>query len=177
MEKRSWRSLKRFPIRSVESTPKFDPLKWRLKVDGLVNNPISLSLDDLLSFPKKEIIADFVCVEGWGVEKQIWVGVTIKSIGLKAKIKDEAKFVTFYASGDIYKDSLTLEEAFLDETILAYQLNGKLLSPKQGKPLRLIVPSMYAYKNVKWVERVEFKKSQDIGYWEERGYPIDAYVR
>ena len=84
--------------------------------------------------------------------------------------------MTFHALGGEYQDSLSLKEALEPDTMLAYKLNDRNLSPEQGFPLRLIIPRMYAYKGVKWVERIVFTEKQELGYWERGGYPVDGSI-
>ena len=94
----------------------------------------------------------------------------------RVQVKPEAKYVTFYATGGKYSDSLTLVQALEPETMLAYKLNGQFLRPEQGRPLRVVVSRMYAYKGVKWVERIALEKERHSGYWEKYGYPVDAPI-
>ena len=145
-------------------------------MEGLVENPVSLTLHQIKALPKKVQLKDFICVEGWGLDNQKWEGVHLKEIFSKVKINPKAKFVTFHATGGKYKDSLSMEEALESETMLAYRVNGKDLTPDHGFPLRLIVPRMYAYKGVKWVERIVFTEAQEVGFWEQRGYSPDGSI-
>jgi DMSO/TMAO reductase YedYZ molybdopterin-dependent catalytic subunit len=115
-------------------------------------------------------------VEGWGLEKLKWEGVHLKEILGKVRINPKAAYVTFHATGGKYSDSLSIQEALEPDTLLAYRLNGKNLPPENGFPLRVVIPRMYAYKSVKWVERIVFTEKQEIGYWEENGYPVDASI-
>ena len=92
------------------------------------------------------------------------------------KISPKAKFVSFYATGGQYSDSLSIPEALEPETMLAYRVNEKDLSPENGFPLRLVVPRMYAYKSVKWVERIVLTETHGVGYWEKFGYPSDGSI-
>jgi len=115
-------------------------------------------------------------VEGWGLDNQKWEGVHLKEIFSKIKISPKAKFITFHAVGGQYKDSLSIKEALEPNTMLAYKLNGENLSPDNGYPLRLIIPRMYAYKGVKWVERIVLTEKQEVGYWERGGYPVDGSI-
>jgi DMSO/TMAO reductase YedYZ molybdopterin-dependent catalytic subunit len=163
-------------IRSIEGTQKVNLKTWGLKVEGLVEKPISLRFEDIQNLPKKLVVKDFQCVEGWGLDKQKWEGVPLKEIFGKVKINPKAKYVTFHATGGKYSDSLSIQEALEPDTLLAYRLNGKNLAPENGFPLRLVIPRMYAYKGVKWVERIVFTEKQEIGYWEENGYPVDASI-
>jgi DMSO/TMAO reductase YedYZ molybdopterin-dependent catalytic subunit len=172
-----YQRVKKFPIRSIEGTQKIDLRTWRLKIEGLVDKPISFSFDEIKALPQKVHTKKFVCVEGWGLDNQKWEGVHLKEVFSRVKIDPKARFVTFHALGGEYKDSLSLKEALESDTMLAYKLNDKNLSPEQGFPLRLIIPRMYAYKGVKWVERIVFTETQELGYWEKGGYPVDGSIQ
>ena len=168
--------VKEFLIRSIENTQHVDLKSWRLKIEGLVEKPLALRFDEVRALPKKIQVENFICVEGWGLDDQKWEGVHLKEIFSKVKISPKAKFVSFYATGGQYKDSLSIQEAIEPETMLAYRLNGKDLLPENGFPFRLVIPRMYGYKGVKWVERIVFTEAQEIGYWEQRGYSTDGSV-
>jgi DMSO/TMAO reductase YedYZ molybdopterin-dependent catalytic subunit len=174
--KADYQRVKGFLIRSIEGTQRVDLKVWRLKIEGLVDKPISLSFDEIKALPQKIQAKNFICVEGWGLDNQKWEGVHLKEIFSRVKISPKAKFITFHAVGGRYKDSLSLREALESDTLLAYKLNDKNLSADQGFPLRLIIPRMYAYKGVKWVERIVFTETQEVGYWEQRGYSVDGAI-
>ena len=171
-----YRRVKQFLIRSIEVTPHVDLTAWRLKIEGLVENPLTLRFDEIQALPRKIQTKNFICVEGWGLDDQIWEGVHLQEIFSKMKINSNAKFVSFYATGGQYHDSLSIQEALEPETLLAYRLNAKDLPPENGFPLRLVIPRMYAYKGVKWVERIVFTDRPEIGYWEKAGYPADGSI-
>ena len=168
--------VKEFPIRSIEKTPRVDLKTWRLKVEGLVDQPVSLGFDEIKALPKKIQNRSFICVEGWGLDNQRWEGVHLKEVFSKVAISPKAKFVTFIAVGGYYRDSLSIKEALEPDTIAAYKVNEKDLAPENGFPLRLIIPKMYAYKGVKWMERIVFTEEQEVGYWEQSGYSLDGSI-
>jgi len=168
--------VKQFLIRSIEPTPHVDLRTWRLKIEGLIENPLTLRFDEIQALPKKLQTKNFICVEGWGLDDQKWEGVHLKEIFAKVKIDPKARFVSFYATGGQYHDSLSLQEALEPDTMLAYRVNEKELLPDNGFPLRLIIPRMYAYKGVKWVERIVFTEKQEVGYWEKAGYSLDGSI-
>jgi DMSO/TMAO reductase YedYZ molybdopterin-dependent catalytic subunit len=168
--------VKEFLIRSIEGTQKVDLKAWHLKIEGLVDKPISLSFDEIKALPQKIQTKNFICVEGWGLNNQQWEGVHLKEVFSKVKINPKANFITFHAVGGRYTDSLSIKEALEPDTMLAYKINGKDLSPENGFPLRLIIPRMYAYKGVKWVEKIVFTEMQEAGYWEHRGYSVDGSI-
>lgn len=168
--------VKEFLIRSIEGTQHVDLKTWSLKIEGLVEKPLALHFDEIQALPKKIQAKNFICVEGWGLDDQRWEGVHLKEIFSKVKISPKAKYVSFYATEGKYKDSLSIQEALEPETMLAYRLNGKDLPPENGFPLRLVIPRMYGYKGVKWVERIVFTEKQETGYWEKSGYPVDGSI-
>ncbi len=127
----------------------------------MVEKPISLRFEEIQALPRKVVVKDFQCVEGWGLDKQKWEGVHLKEIFGKVKINPKAKHITFHATGGKYSDSLSIQEALEPDTLLAYKLNDKNLAPENGFPLRLVIPRMYAYKGVKWVERIVFTEKQE----------------
>ena len=171
-----YKRVKAFLIRSIEGTQQVDLKTWRLKIGGLIEKPLTLRFDEIQALPRTVQTKSFICVEGWGLDDQRWEGVRLKETFSKVKLSPKAKFVSFYATGGQYQDSLSIREALEPETMLAYRVNGKDLLPENGFPLRLVVPRMYAYKSVKWVEQIAFTEKQEKGYWEKSGYPVDASI-
>ena len=171
-----YKRVKEFLIRSIERTQHVDLGTWRLKIEGLVEKPLTLRFEEIQALPRKTQTKNFICVEGWGLDDQEWEGVHLGEIFSKVKISPKAQFVSFYATGGQYHDSLSIQEALEPETMLTYRVNGKDLLPENGFPLRLVIPRMYAYKSVKWVERIVFTQKQEVGYWEKAGYSLDASI-
>ncbi len=165
-----------FRIYTVAPIPTFDPATWRLALDGLVGRPLSLSYADLLAQPSVEQRGTFHCVTGWSVPNLVWQGVPLRALLDTVSPKPDAKAVVLYSSDGAYTDSLTLDQALTPDVLLAYNMNGQPLPLNQGLPVRLIVPEMYGYKSVKWVNRIELAPSAIDGYWEVRGYDRDAYL-
>ena len=164
-------------INTVENLrPEFDPATYRLTIDGLVEQPISLSYDQLLALPAVRQVSDFHCVEGWGVDDVQWDGVRLQTIVDLVRPAEDAGFVTFHSLGEIYRDSLTLEQSLLPDALVAYRMDGAELPLDHGPPARLIFPRMYGYKGPKWLSRIEFRDRRDIGYWEQRGWRVDAWI-
>ncbi len=165
-----------FPVRSVESVPDIPPADWVVKLDGLVDQPITLGRSAWSRLQRMTETADFHCVEGWSVDDVHWGGVAPSVLLDQAGVKPEARYAVFHASGGVYKSSLPLDLVRDAQTMLADSLNGSPLPPKHGGPLRLVVPKQLGYKNVKWVERIELSEEIVTGYWEANGYPEDAPV-
>ncbi|MDO8532030.1 MAG: molybdopterin-dependent oxidoreductase [Dehalococcoidia bacterium] len=165
-----------FRIYAAEGIPEWDQRTWRLRVDGLVANPQTFTFADVTQLPATAMTRDFECVTGWKVKNVPWKGVALRDLVRMVQPTPQARYITFYSGDGVYTDSLTMEQATLPDVILAYEMSGEPLPLEQGQPLRLINPHMYGYKGPKWVYRVEFKDKQDVGYWQNYGYPIDAYI-
>ena len=157
---------------------------WRLKVGGLVETPLELSLTDLRAMPSRTQITRHDCVEGWSCIGE-WSGVPLKAVLDKARLKPEAKFIAFFCADDLeqtldgtgrYYETHDLVDAFHPQTILAYDLNGAPLAVEHGAPLRLRVERQLGYKMAKYVMRIEAIASFEKlgrgkgGFWEDRGY-------
>ncbi|MFN2465186.1 MAG: molybdopterin-dependent oxidoreductase [Candidatus Dormibacteria bacterium] len=161
----------------ANSEPVFDGRNWQLRVEGLVENPITLSFQDLLGLPQADQVHDYMCVTGWKVDKVRWQGPLVSQLLDLARPSATARAVSFDSADGIYVDSLTLEEARRPDVLLAHRINGAPLSQDRGAALRLVIPFMFGYKGVKWVSRIRVTGGQETGYWEQRGYDINAYLK
>jgi DMSO/TMAO reductase YedYZ molybdopterin-dependent catalytic subunit len=148
---------------------------FTLTVEGEADNPVKLGWKDFLALPQTVSVSDFHCVEGWSVLDCKWEGVRIRDIEKLVKPRDVARAVTFECS-DSYTTSLFREELGGDDVLLAHRLNGEPLDEGLGFPVRLIVPSKYAYKSALWVEKLRFTRNKELGFWEKRGYSDSADV-
>jgi len=167
------RVTSKFPVLHVGPIPKFDSEKWDFRVKGLVKTPVRLTYEEVLNLPKTVSVSDFHCVTGWSKLDNKWEGVVFQTVFELVKPLKNAKYVMVEAEGD-YTTSLPLAELLDNDALLAYRLNGKLLEPRHGGPLRLVVPKKYAYKSAKWVRKLRFTAKQELGYWEKRGYSNTA---
>jgi DMSO/TMAO reductase YedYZ molybdopterin-dependent catalytic subunit len=163
-------------IYTVASMPNVDPATYRLRVDGLVDSPRSFSLADLKAMPRAEQVSDFHCVTGWSVSNVRWAGVRIKDLLERAGARPGVGALRFVSAEAPYEDSLTLPQALLPDVMLAYEMDGGPISREHGAPVRLVIPDMYGYKNVKWVSRIELGRTAQPGYWEQHGYDADAWL-
>ena len=152
---------------------------WRLAVRGLVDKPLSLTMDQIRALPQRTQITRHDCVEGWSAIGQ-WTGPQLSAILAMAGVQDAARFIVFRCaddfSGDPYYESCDLDDAFHPQTIVAHQLNGAPLPVKNGAPLRLRIERQLGYKHAKYVMRIELIDRYDAirggrgGYWEDNGY-------
>ena len=159
----------------TSTNPQIKLETYTLTIDGEVETPAKLNWADFLKLPKTVSISDFHCVEGWSVLDCRWEGVHIKEIEKLVKPKETAKAVTFECA-DSYTTSLYREELAAEDVLLAYRLNGEVLEEGYGFPVRLVVPSKYAYKNALWIEHLKFTRGKELGFWERRGYSDSADV-
>lgn len=167
----------RFRIYSVTGAlPDKAPADWRMKVEGLVDRPMTVTFEQLLAMPSVSFTKDFQCVTGWRVKDVAWKGVKLSHILAQAGVKPGADALSFTSFDGTYTESLTVGQARRDDVILAYEIDGKSVSRSQGGPVRLYVAPMYGYKSLKWLQDIIVVGEVEPGYWEERGYEIDAWV-
>lgn len=157
--------------------PRRPTTTYRLRLDGLVDRPLDLTFADLLSRPATHLTKDFQCVTGWRVPDVKWTGVRLADLLDEAGLRSEARAVRFESFDGEYTESLTLDQARRPDVIVGYSMLGKLPVPTaHGGPVRLYVAPMYGYKSLKWLSRIEVVTDVVPGYWEERGYDVDAFV-
>jgi len=133
---------------------------YRLRIDGLVDHPVELTLEELRALPHHQQITQHFCIQGWsGVAK--WGGVSMQTLMDLVKPQAEAKWVVFYSLGDgpdtgVYYDAHPVEQMGYHLTMLAYEMNGEPLPYGHGAPLRLRNETQLGFKQVKWIKGVEF---------------------
>ena len=157
---------------------------WRLKIEGLVEKPMELSLDEIKRLPTRTQITRHDCVEGWSAIGE-WTGTPLGPLLQSAGLKPNARYIVFRCADDLlgsldgsglYYESIDLIDAFHPQTILAYKMNGEDLPVRHGAPLRVRIERQLGYKMAKYIMRIEIVESfQKIGFgrggfWEDRGY-------
>lgn len=150
---------------------------YRLKVYGLVENPVDLSLDELQAMAKRTQITLHHCIQGWsGIAE--WGGLPMAELMKIVRPKSNVKAVIFYSFGEgleggQYYDSHTIANASHSQTLLAYEMNFKPLNEVHGAPLRLRVENQLGFKMVKWIKAIEFVADFKQIYQGEGGYNSD----
>ena len=165
-----------FPTLQVEDVPRVSLRDWTVQIAGLVAKPVRVDYTAWSALPRTEETVDFHCVEGWSVRGVRWGGVRPKELLAQAQPLPTATHAVFHAYDGSYSDSLSMDQVNDPHTLLADSLDGEPLPAEHGGPLRLAVPTQLGYKNVKWVRRIELVDHEVKGYWEQRGYPVDAPV-
>ena len=174
--------------------PRVDAAGWSLHVDGLVDQPLTLSLDDVRARPAQTVAVTMECAgngrarleprpvsQPWLVEAvgtAEWTGTPLRGLLEDAGLRDDAVEVVFTGldhgmEGGVEQDyarSLSIADASREEVILAYEVNGEPLPPQHGFPLRLVVPGWYGMTNVKWLARITAVAELFEGYQQAEGY-------
>jgi len=167
---------------SNPGTPEYDRhvaenfANWRLAVDGMVARPLSIPLAKLRSIPHRVQITRHDCVEGWSAIGK-WHGLELSRILDAAGLSTRAKYIVFHCADQFgdkpYYESIDLIDAFHPQTIIAWGMNGHLLTVPHGAPLRLRVERQLGYKSAKYVQRIQAVESLAGiyggrgGYWED----------
>ena len=171
--------------------PELDPATFRLKISGLVDRPMSLSLDDLRGLPGTDLVFGFECsgnrapVNGLSSNGR-WTGVPLRTVLERTGVKPDAREFVFFGAdhgeeevdfrGRMYTvdqqfgRSLPRDKALSDEPLLAYAMNGEPLTRHQGFPLRLLVPGWYGVAHVKWLSEIHVQQDQYLGKYQARWY-------
>jgi DMSO/TMAO reductase YedYZ molybdopterin-dependent catalytic subunit/thiosulfate reductase cytochrome b subunit len=154
--------------------------EYKLKIGGLVEHPVELSLADLRTFGKSEYITLHHCIQGWtGIAK--WGGVPMRELIALVRPVPKARVVAFFSFGEslyggFYYDTQLIENVLKPECLIAFEMNGKPLPEVYGAPLRLRVENQLGYKMVKWIERIEFIESEkQVGLGEGGKNEDDEY--
>ncbi|MGW7519181.1 molybdopterin-dependent oxidoreductase [Streptomyces sp. NPDC054796] len=160
----------------ASSVPHRDESDYRLTVDGLVERPRHYGLAQLRALPQERMVRDVQCVTGWRVPDTPFEGVRLARLLDAAGVRDEATAVRFTCFDGAYSESLTLEQARRADVLVALRMRDEPLSHAHGGPARLYVAPMYFYKSAKWLSGITLTREVRPGYWEKRGYDIDAWV-
>jgi DMSO/TMAO reductase YedYZ molybdopterin-dependent catalytic subunit len=166
-----------FRIYSVTgSLPSESAAAYRLTVDGMVDRPLTLTLDDLRAMPPTTMVKDFQCVTGWRVPSVHWTGVLLSTILDQAGVQTGGTALTFQSFDGAYAESLTMDQGRRPDVIVAYDMLGGPVTREHGGPVRMYVAPMYGYKSCKWLQKITVVNRVQPGYWESFGYDVDGWV-
>ncbi len=168
-------SILEFRENSIKGPQKVDIATYKLTIDGLVNNPVDYTYDEVLTNQKYIKPIRLNCVEGWSVDI-LWEGILLKDLLEQVEVRNSANTVIFYAA-DGYSTSLPLETILEKDMMLAYKMNGVTLPAERGYPFQLVAEDKLGYKWIKWITHIELPNDTKYkGYWEERGYDNEADI-
>ncbi|HEX9134904.1 MAG TPA: molybdopterin-dependent oxidoreductase, partial [Ktedonobacteraceae bacterium] len=166
--------------KNLFSDPTVNGNTWRLTVDGQVDNPFTLTYQELLAQPMKQQHESLMCISnevgGQYMSNALWEGIPLMNLLQRAGIKTGATKIVFHAADD-YSDSIHLTKALEPTTLLAVRMNGATLPQGHGFPVRMLVPGIYGMKHCKWLTHIEVVNYDFQGYWQQRGWSDAAPVR
>ena len=134
-----------------------------------VEQPLSITWDELLALPRRETVCDIHCVTRWSRYDNTFEGVPVSAVLQRAGVRLEAKYVLVHAEQG-FTTNLPLSDLDRPANLLALSHNGEALSPEHGGPVRLLVPHLYFWKSAKWVRGFELLEEDYPGFWEQNGY-------
>ncbi|AET33460.1 sulfite oxidase, conjectural [Pyrobaculum ferrireducens] len=162
----------RFVVYDVFDPPEVSFDQHVIRVVGLVERPLEIPLRELAAkYPCVDVVAPFHCVTGWSVERVVWRGVQTKVL-----LEEARPFGRFALAWGVdgYSATLPLEALMEEGSVIAWAMNGEPLPRKHGAPARLVVPTRYAWKSVKYFGTLEVLEEAVPGYWEAVGYSVNG---
>jgi DMSO/TMAO reductase YedYZ molybdopterin-dependent catalytic subunit len=158
-----------WPVLTAEVTPKLDPTRWSITVDGLVEHPTTWTWDEAQALPQSEYRGDIHCVTTWS-KLGTWFGGVSVDVLLDAARPLLASGFVMATSTTGYTTNLPLADVRGGKAWIAWSHEGAPLSPDHGGPARLLVPHLYFWKSAKWVTRLTVMDHDEQGFWERNGY-------
>ncbi len=167
-----------FYLTSYNGTPEVDVQGWRLRIGGLVKQPLEFSYADIRKLPSVTRTLTLECIsnppDGTAIGNAEWVGVKLKPLLDRAGVRIVAAYAALRGA-DGYYTGVPVEEVMREENFLPYLMNGEPLPPDHGFPLRIFIPGKYGMKQPKWLTEIEFMDHPFTGYWEARGWSNSAW--
>jgi DMSO/TMAO reductase YedYZ molybdopterin-dependent catalytic subunit len=163
----------KWPVLHAGTVPHTDLATWDFKVFGEVEEPVTLTYDELKQLPATEVTVDIHCVTRWSRFDTSFRGVHWRELAKLVRPKPSARFVVAHAEQG-FTSNVPLSLLQEDESLVAYEADGEPLTPEHGWPLRLVVPQRYFWKSAKWLRAIELTAVDRPGFWERYGYHNDA---
>jgi DMSO/TMAO reductase YedYZ molybdopterin-dependent catalytic subunit len=163
----------KWPVLHAGTVPQTDLATWDFKVFGEVEEPLTLTYDELQALPQTEITIDIHCVTRWSRFDTSFKGVHWRELARLVRPKSSAHFVLAHAEQG-FTSNVPLEALEDEHALVAWEADGVPLEPDHGWPLRLVVPSRYFWKSAKWLRGLELLSADQAGFWERYGYHNDA---
>jgi DMSO/TMAO reductase YedYZ molybdopterin-dependent catalytic subunit len=160
-------------VLDLGAQPNVTEQRFRLDVDGAVENRLSLRLDEFMALPQTEQVSDMHCVTQWSRYDNHWKGVSAHALLQITKPSTEVNHVIF-TSYDGYTTNIRLDQFDQPDVFLVHQWEGQPITREHGGPVRMLLPRLYLWKSAKWLRRIHFTISDHPGFWEVRGYHNNA---
>jgi DMSO/TMAO reductase YedYZ molybdopterin-dependent catalytic subunit len=158
------------------SVPKIDLATWDLSVTGEVEQDLTLTWEQLLELPSREVTVDIHCVTRWSRFDTTFKGVHWSEFAKLVSPKPSARFVIAHAEQG-FTANMPIDAIEDENALIAYEADGEPLTTDHGWPVRLVVPSRYFWKSAKWLRGLELRSTDEPGFWERYGYHNDADYR
>jgi len=159
----------KWPVLHYGLVPRVDTATWSFTVDGLVERPLTLTYDELLTLPRTTVRCDIHCVTTWSRFDNAFEGVAVRLLLERAQVKPAARFCLVSAEQG-FTTNLSLNDLDRPENLVAFKHDGEWLTPEHGGPARLLVPHLYFWKSAKWVRGLTVLDENVPGFWEQNGY-------
>ena len=161
--------VKNWPVLDLGRQPDVSRERWRLKIGGLVQRPVTLDWAGFMALPQRTTRSDIHCVTTWSRYDNDWTGVKVRDLFDMIGVKEEAGFVMLHSS-DGYTTNLPLMDFAAPDAILATHWMGQPLTRAHGGPMRAVIPHLYFWKSAKWLNRIDLLPGDQAGFWERNGY-------
>jgi DMSO/TMAO reductase YedYZ molybdopterin-dependent catalytic subunit len=160
---------RKWPVLHFGTVPQVDVATWRFEVKGAVEQPYSLTWEELQTLPRQQTVCDIHCVTRWSRYDNAFEGVAVSRLLAVARPLAVARFVLVHAEQG-FTTNLPLADLERPANLLATTHGGEPLPPEHGGPVRLLVPHLYFWKSAKWVRGFELLADDYPGFWEQNGY-------
>jgi DMSO/TMAO reductase YedYZ molybdopterin-dependent catalytic subunit len=163
----------KWPVLHAGDVPNEDLATWTLTISGEVEEPVTLTYEELTALPATEVTTDIHCVTRWSRFDAQFKGVHWSELAKLCKPKPSARFVVAHAEQG-YTANVPIAAIEDEQALVVYEADGAPLTPDHGWPVRLFVPSKYFWKSAKWLREIELSAVDKPGFWERYGYHNDA---
>jgi DMSO/TMAO reductase YedYZ molybdopterin-dependent catalytic subunit len=163
----------KWPVVHAGEVPDVDTVTWTLALTGEVEEPVTLSFEELTALPATEVTSDIHCVTRWSRFDAHFKGVHWRELAKLCRPKPSARFAIAHAEHG-YTANVPLTALEDEEALVVYEADGEPLTPEHGYPVRLFIPTKYFWKSAKWLTGIELSAVDKPGFWERYGYHNDA---
>jgi DMSO/TMAO reductase YedYZ molybdopterin-dependent catalytic subunit len=163
----------KWPVLHAGDVPRTDIATWTLELTGEVEEPVTLSFDQLTALPATEITTDIHCVTRWSRFDAHFKGVHWRELAKLCRPKPSARFVVAHAEQG-FTSNVPLAALEDESALIVYEADGAPLTPDHGYPVRLFIPTKYFWKSAKWLRGIELSAVDKPGFWERYGYNNNA---
>ena len=163
----------KWPVLHAGDVPNVDLGTWDFKVWGEVEEPLTLTFEQLKELPATDVTSDIHCVTRWSRFDAHFKGVHWSELAKLCRPKPSARFVVAHAEQG-FTANVPLSAIEDGKALIVYEADGEPLTPDHGWPVRLFVPTKYFWKSAKWLRGLELSATDKPGFWERYGYHNEA---